>query len=99
MTARLHIVPTAKRHIRAATEWWSLNRQAAPTLFVDELERAFRLIVAQPEIAPMARDTNAKDVRRFHLVRTHYNVYYRYRNDVVEVLAVWHARRGTGPYL
>lgn len=47
----------------------------------------------------MARDTNAKDVRRFHLVRTHYNVYYRYRNDVVEVLAVWHARRGTGPYL
>ena len=99
MTYRLRIVPIAQGHIRAAADWWDKNRTAAPDLFMDEIKRAFRLITEQPEIAPIARDTQAADVRRFHLSRIRYNVYYRHRDDMVEVLAVWHSSRGTGPDL
>jgi hypothetical protein len=38
-----------------------------------------------------------KDVQRFHLSRISYHLYYRVRGDRVEVLAFWHASRGSGP--
>jgi plasmid stabilization system protein ParE len=36
-------------------------------------------------------------IRRVLLPRTRYHVYYVAREDVVLVLAVWHAKRGSGP--
>jgi hypothetical protein len=33
------------------------------------------------------------------LKRTSYHVYYRVRGQVLQVLAVWHAKRATGPGL
>jgi plasmid stabilization system protein ParE len=95
---RLLVVPTAQRHIRAAKKWWKENRPAAPDLLSAELERAFDLITTQPNIGPPA-PVKTPGVRRFHLARIHYHLYYRPKPDVVEILALWHVRRGSGPDL
>jgi plasmid stabilization system protein ParE len=36
-------------------------------------------------------------VRRLHLDRIRYWVYYRVRRNRLEVLSVWHSSRGSGP--
>ena len=98
MRHRLKVVPTAQRHIRQANRWWRENRTAASELFVDELENAFDVITAQPAIAPLA-PTKTPGIRRFHLSRVHYHLYYRAVGDEVEVLAVWHTSRESPPVL
>ena len=94
---RLRVVPTAERHIRIAAQWWHKNRRAAPDLFREELEKAFDLITTQPNIGPIAQNVNQPGVRRFHLSRIHYQLYYRHQGEMVEVLALWHDARGYGP--
>jgi plasmid stabilization system protein ParE len=96
---RLSVVTTAERHIRKAARWWRDNRPAAPDLFTKELARAFDLIASNPAIAPLAPDAPAPEIRRFHLARIHYHLYYQVVGDTVEVLAVWHMSRGQGPKL
>lgn len=96
---RLLVVPTAQRHIRAAIQWWRKNRPASPDLLSVELEQAFDLLTAQPYIGPPAPNVKTPGVRRFHLSRIHYHLYYRPQEDVVEILALWHVRRGSGPDL
>jgi plasmid stabilization system protein ParE len=96
---RLRVVPTAERHIRAAARWWLEHRPAAPSLFRDELARAFDLIIAQPGIGPTDPSLGLPGVRRFHLSRIRYHLYYRHTGDVVEILALWHSSRGSSPDL
>jgi len=99
LSLRLQVVPTARRQIETAARWWRANRQAAPHLFREELSRAFDLITEQPEIAPIAPEVDAPGVRRFHLSRIRYHLYYRRRGEAVEVLALWHSSRGSSPDL
>ena len=97
MRLRLVVVPIAERHIRRAADWWSTNRPAAPDLFSDELARAFDLVTLQPRIGKRAREVATPNVRRLHLTATNYYLYYRHSDEVVEILTVWHASRGTAP--
>ena len=89
----------AEREIEKADRWWRRNREAAPDALREELRNALRLIAAQPSIGARAESTKLPGVRRIHLSRVHYHVYYRLRPDgnAVEVLALWHARRGPSP--
>ena len=76
------------------------NRHGAPGLFGQELERGFDLITAQPRIGVPALDAGLEGVRRVHLYRIHYHLYYRISGEAtVEVLAFWHTSRGRGPDL
>ena len=98
MAARLpiHIVNSAARAITEAAEWWAANRDKAPTAFSEELKRAFRLIAAHPRIGARAQNVQLHNVRRVHLARIHYHLYYRVVVDPpsIEVLALWHTSRG-----
>lgn len=91
MTLRLVVVPTAQRLIRTASRWWRENRSAAPDLLADELETAFAVITSQPKIGMHAPEAEEENVRRLHLRRTDYYLYYRHSDDLIEVLALWHA--------
>ena len=68
-------------------------------MFAAELERALTLLEAHPLIAQVALDPKMKGVRRVVLQGTRYLLYYRVREDaqVVDVLRLWHANRGTRP--
>jgi len=62
--------------------------------------KAFALIAAQPECGTPVQKSRVVGVRRIHLARLNYFLYYRIgRTRRIEVLAFWHASRGTGPRL
>jgi plasmid stabilization system protein ParE len=98
LTPRLpiRVVRRAAREISEASEWWQANRPAAPLAVREELERAFELISTQPRVGAQAMNASLRGVRRVHLSRVGYHLYYRITPSTVEVLAFWHTRRGSG---
>ena len=101
MTEPLSVVfqRRAIREAEAIDEWWRSNRPAAPDLFATELEAMLGAAALMPSLGAPARSERARGVRRLLLRATRYHVYYRVRDEMLEVLAVWHATRGTGPGL
>jgi plasmid stabilization system protein ParE len=67
----------ARREIRQAAQWWQENRRDAADVFERELRRAFYLLLAHPHVGqPVA---HLENVRRLHLSRIRYFLYYRVR--------------------
>lgn len=101
MTDRLHLQITAlaARQIREAEAWWRSNRPAAPNAIGQELQSAFLLIASQPQAGGRATNVKLPNVRRVFMPRIKYHVYYHVIGDppYVEVVAFWHARRGSDP--
>jgi plasmid stabilization system protein ParE len=93
----IRVTRRAVAQIRSAAEWWERNRPLAPGAVREELAEAFALIRSQPGIGALAIDTRAQGIRRLHLSRIHYYLYYRVRASTVEVVALWHTSRGSGP--
>lgn len=91
----------ARVQIVAAERWWRVNRPGAPNAVREELERASSLISFQPGIGALARNLPLAGVRRLHLARVRYDLYYRVVEDLrrVEILSFWHAHRGGPPLL
>ncbi len=97
----IRIVDSAARAIVEAAEWWAANRPKAPDAFAAELERALQLLASQPSIGAQARNVKLAGVRRIHLPRVHYHLYYRVVSEAatIEILALWHTKRGASPDL
>ena len=95
----VQLTSLAASTIRNAEAWWRVNRTAAPNAIREELERAFAIIAAQPGIGSRAASVRLSGVRRIHLTRIKYDLYFRVlaAPDRVEVLALWHSRRDQGP--
>jgi plasmid stabilization system protein ParE len=96
---RVRVTKRADAHIDRAAAWWEENRQLAPTALKEELDEAFSLLSVQPAIGAPALNVKTKGVRRIHLARVHYYLYYRVRGDEVQILALWHTSRGVGPMI
>jgi plasmid stabilization system protein ParE len=79
----IRIVSSAERTIEEAARWWSENRPSSPQAFVNDLENALRLIASHPEIGARARNVKLKKIRRVHLARVHYHLYYRVTSESV----------------
>ena len=99
MTGPLSVVfqHRAIRETEAIDEWWRSNRPSAPDLFATELESMLGAAALMPSLGALARSDRVRGVRRLLLRTTRYHVYYRVREQTLEVLAVWHATRGAGP--
>ena len=89
----------AASQIRAAETWWRANRLKAPNAIREELERGSGLVAAQPGLGTRARNLTLPDVRRLHLARIRYYLYYRVSQapSQLEILALWHESRGGSP--
>jgi plasmid stabilization system protein ParE len=89
----------ASGQIREAEAWWRVNRPKSPDAIREELERASGLVGAQPHIGARARNLTLVGVRRLHLVRIRYDIYYRVTDapQQLEILAFWHTSRGSAP--
>ena len=102
MSEPLHVEVSAlaSGQIREAEAWWRVNRTKAPNAIREELERASGLVAAQPHIGTRARNLALVGVRRLHLARIRYDIYYRVTGSAqqLEILAFWHtSRRSTPP--
>lgn len=91
----------AARQIELAATWWRENRQGSPDALSDELVRTLDLITLQPGVGVPTLSARLSGVRRILLPRVGYFLYYRVapRKPLIEVLALWHSRRGSGPSL
>lgn len=97
----IRVVRSAADQIATASTWWTANRPKAPDAFREEIARAFDLISIQPGIGAKAANARLAGVRRIHLSRIRYYLYYRLdlSRKVIEILALWHTSRGCGPPL
>ena len=96
---KVRITKRAQAQIDRAALWWDENRPLAPEALEEELAQAFSLLSVQSGIGAPVLNVRARSVRRLHLARIHYYLYYRVRGGQVEVLAIWHTSRGSGPSL
>lgn len=82
-------------------KWWRAHRDKAPDALENDLAAAERFLASSPNAGEAATNTNLSGVRRLLLKRVRYFLYYRLSPDNIEVqvLALWHARRGPGPKL
>jgi plasmid stabilization system protein ParE len=55
--------------------------------------------MVQPHVGARARSTLLHEVRRIHLSRVRYYLFYRVTPDTIDILAFWHSSRGTDPAL
>ena len=101
MNIPLHIEVSelADQQIREQDAWWRQNRLKAPNAIREELERISSLIAFHPDIGARARNVRLPGVRRIHIERIHYSVYYRVVGSpqYIEIVAFWGSRRGTRP--
>src|SRR3954470_13444633 len=95
----VEITALAAQHIRRAQEWWRINRTAAPNAVHEELDQALTLVASQPFIGARADNVRLEGVRRIFLPLIKQHIYYRpLKNpDRIQVVALWHTRRGAGP--
>jgi len=87
--------------LQQAIKLLQLSRLELQQAIREELERAGSIISVQPEAGARALNVSLAGVRRLHLARVRYYVYYRLLADSerVEILAFWHESRGSGPPL
>ena len=96
----VRIIASASRAIAEAATWWAVNRENSADAFVSDLENALKLIALHPGIGARATNEKLVGVRRIHLARVHYHLYYRVTAEpAVEVLALWHTSRKDDPPL
>ena len=95
----IRVSELADRQIDEADDWWRRNREKAPEAIAEELERVGRLLALQPYFGKRATNVKLSGVRRIHIERIHYDVYYRVIGDpeIVEIVAFWGTRRESGP--
>ena len=93
------VTASAAAAISEAKEWWAQNRLSSATPLADDLERTFELIATHPAIGARATNVSLSGVRRVHIARIRYHLYYRVSpaGDTIEVLAFWHTSRGSDP--
>ena len=99
MALSLRITGRAAAEIGRADAWWRENRPGAPLAVREDLRAAFGLLLRQPGVGVKVANTKLSGVRRLHLGRVRYFVYYRLKDNELVVLSVWHASRRKQPSL
>lgn len=99
MALVLRVAHRAAREIERAELWWQENRPGAPGAFRADLHGALTLLLRQPGVGVKVGNTKLASVRRLHLGRIRYFVYYQLRGHDLVILSVWHSSRGTQPAL
>jgi plasmid stabilization system protein ParE len=94
---KVELSAEARAQVDRIDAWWRANRQAAPNLFMEELEDALRALADTPAMG--VHYAPRPSVRRLLLKRTHYHLYVIGEAAKVYVVAIWSAYRGRGPRL
>jgi len=79
----------AEAEIVAATQFYEMTAQGVSERFLDEIERALRVIATSPQSWPFF----SRSVRRYLLRRFPFGLLYQVYEDHVYVIAVMHLSR------
>ena len=89
MTPRLFLRAAAKVDLREAFEWYEARSTGLGFEFLRAARAALALIERSPEQFPVVLD----DIRRAHLLRFPYAVYYFLDDERIVVIACAHGRQ------
>ena len=89
MTLPLRVRHRAELDVDDAYAWYELRAEGLGEAFLRAVETCLARIVRHPEAHAVAHGR----VRRARLHRFPYGVYYTVREDFIDVLGVYHARR------
>lgn len=89
MSLRVVFRRAAKDDLEEAAAWYEDRRRGLGDEFLNEIGEAIEQAASHPERHPLAFG----DVRRTVLRRFPYAVYFRQREQVLVILAVFHGRR------
>ena len=78
----------AEIELNAAADWYEQKARLGAE-FVTHVREVLNRVGQMPELYGIVH----RNVRRARVRRFSYNVYYRFRNDRVEVIAILHAHR------
>lgn len=94
---RVVTTPEADADAQRVDEWWIAHRGTAPNIFVEELADAIALLGMEAGIGMRFPHSAIPGLRRYLLRSTRYHLYFVYTDDLVVILAIWGATRGTMP--
>jgi plasmid stabilization system protein ParE len=89
MKYKLVLRPEAVAEVKDAFFWYEERRRGLGHEFLLSLDAAMSFVKRSPKVYPVVY----KDIRRAILERFPFGVFYLIENDIVTVLAVFHARR------
>jgi len=89
VTPPLSIRTVAKREMRDAAKWYGKKRLGLGEEFLEEVDRVFKVIQADPLRFPFAEGA----IRVAQTERFPYAIYFRVLPTKTEVLAVFHGSR------
>ena len=99
MKRRIRFSRRGWREIERASTWWRRHRPKAPDAFDTDVDEAIDRIRTNPLTGTRVRAKRI-GVRALWLERIGYLIYYvEAPNGVIEILALWHASRGSRPRL
>jgi plasmid stabilization system protein ParE len=91
--------PEADRQLEAIDDWWRDNRASAPNLVLDEFRHVLTRLENMPRLGRPVAHPEVPLLRRLLMPASRYHVYYVTDGELVMILAVWSAVRGSGPDL
>jgi plasmid stabilization system protein ParE len=89
MTLRVVFRRAAQAEFIDAAAWYEQQRSGLGEEFIREIEAAISKAAESPNLYPIV----CRDVRKTVIRRFPYGIYFRTRQDMVVVLAVFHGRR------
>jgi plasmid stabilization system protein ParE len=89
MSFRLVVRPEAEQDVAEARDWYDRQREGLGGEFLTAVEEMFDRLRESPQLYAVGY----KGVRPARLKRFPYVVYYRIKDEAVEVLAVLHGSR------
>jgi len=98
----VEILPEAQRLIDEADERWSTEHGFdAVNPLLDGILHAAELLRENPELGVVYSPGGFRNEVRRLLLRSGWHVYYRFNSNrnLVEIVAIWFANRGSGPPL
>ncbi len=95
MPRRVEVRRRVRTETLAASDWYADQFAGGGAAFTDDIERMLHDIAAHPTSHTPVRG----NVRRTHLRRFPYLVFYRTRPDLIEILLLVHAARDPSVWL
>jgi plasmid stabilization system protein ParE len=89
--------PEADDDAHRINQWWIQHRSAASSLFVEELADALALLGMEAGVGVRYPHREIPGLRRYLLRSTRYHLYFVYSDELVVIVAIWGATRGTSP--
>lgn len=101
MALAIEFSPEAEHMLEAAEARWASGHEVSDNPLLDQIARAADLLRENPELGVVYRRGGFRRETRRLLLRSGWHLYYSYERarSTIVIVAVWYARRGSGPPL